>query len=90
MQEYILDGAKMTDRSAAHTHMAEVFEFPDWYGKNLDALWDLLCEKPVRFVVHIINWSQAEEGLEEYADKLMELFGDLVEEEEEFSFDVAD
>ena len=37
-----LDGAKMTSRAAAHEHIAAEMAFPEWYGKNLDALWDML------------------------------------------------
>ena len=28
----------------SHELLAEVFSFPDYYGKNLDALHDCLCE----------------------------------------------
>jgi ribonuclease inhibitor len=34
----------MTDRSAAHDYIAKTLEFPDYYGKNLDALFDCLTE----------------------------------------------
>ena len=33
---------KMTDRSLIHDHLSEAFAFPQWYGRNLDALYDLL------------------------------------------------
>lgn len=90
MAQYTLDGKQMTDVFSAHNHMAEVFGFPDDYDRSLDMLWDLLCEIPVPFQLSIVNWSQAEAGLEDYADELMELFGDLVEEEPDFTFDVSD
>lgn len=40
----ILDGRAMTDRAAAHTHLAERLELPAWYGRNLDALYDVLTQ----------------------------------------------
>ncbi|MCR5673348.1 MAG: barstar family protein [Lachnospiraceae bacterium] len=43
-REYILDCENMTDRDKAHEYIAEVLEFPDYYGKNLDALFDCLTE----------------------------------------------
>ena len=43
-REYILDCEMMTDREKAHEYIAEVLEFPDYYGKNLDALFDCLTE----------------------------------------------
>lgn len=90
MESYVLDGSRMTDLFSAHNHMAEVFGFPGDYDRSLDMLWDLLCEIPVPFRLSVVNWSRAEAGLEDYADELMELFVDLVEEEPEFSFDVTD
>ena len=90
MREYILDGRKMTDAFSAHAHMAAVFGFPERCGRDLDALWDLLCELPVPFALHVTHWAVAEAGLEDYGDQLMELLGDLAEEEPQFSFDVTD
>ena len=40
----ILEGKAMTDRPAAHSHLAERLDLPVWYGRNLDALYDLLTE----------------------------------------------
>ena len=40
----ILDGKAMTDRPGAHSHLAERLDFPTYYGRNLDALYDMLTE----------------------------------------------
>lgn len=40
-----LDGRLMTDRSTAHDYLAQQLQFPAYYGKNLDALYDLLTER---------------------------------------------
>ena len=49
-----LDCRKMTDRGTAHDYLAEKFEFPGYYGRNLDALFDLLStyEKDAQIVVN--------------------------------------
>ena len=46
MKIYILDASRFTSKSAAHEHIKEVLSFPDYYGKNLDALDDCLSEMP--------------------------------------------
>ena len=46
---------EMTDRDAAHDHLAEVFGFPDWYGRNLDALWDLLGDISAPTHIHLYS-----------------------------------
>ena len=52
----ILDALKMQTRDDAHIYLKEMFRFPDYYGENLDALYDCLCG--VQFVyVRIINMS---------------------------------
>ena len=58
----ILDGQKMLNRRAVHDHLAEQLHLPDYYGRNLDALYDLLTERnaPLRLVVQhrdvLLSW----------------------------------
>lgn len=62
METIVIDGEKMLNRWAAHDHLAEQLSLPDYYGRNLDALYDLLTERegPVRLVVRhrgtILSW----------------------------------
>jgi len=42
--EVIIDALKLNERKEAHEYLAKVFEFPAYYGKNLDALYDCLSE----------------------------------------------
>lgn len=43
-KKYVLDCANMCDRKAAHDYLAKELELPDYYGHNLDALFDCLTE----------------------------------------------
>ena len=40
-----LDGALLTEENA-HGYLKEMLHFPDYYGKNMDALFDCLTELP--------------------------------------------
>lgn len=40
----ILDGNNITNREVLHDTLAASLQFPDWYGRNLDALHDCLSE----------------------------------------------
>lgn len=42
MRKITLSGWEMTTKMDAHTYLAKMLDFPSYYGRNLDALWDLL------------------------------------------------
>lgn len=42
--EIILDGSAMIDRVSTHNHLVERLDLPTYYGRNLDALYDVLTE----------------------------------------------
>lgn len=44
MRTCILDGETLADQEALHDRLAEDLGFPDWYGRNLDALYDCLTD----------------------------------------------
>ena len=65
----------MNDPDALHDHLAEVFDFPDWYGRNLDAFWDMLCQYSGENGPISVRWAyytQARSALGEYACKVKE------------------
>lgn len=61
--DYYIDASKLTDKESSHEYLAKVFKFPEYYGKNLDALNDLLGELG-DIVIHIINADEAGEYYE--------------------------
>ncbi len=44
--EVMLDCALLREKGSAHVYLQQAFSFPEWYGKNLDALYDCLTELP--------------------------------------------
>jgi ribonuclease inhibitor len=73
-----LDCARMTDRGAAHDYLKKALGFPSWYGRNLDALFDLLGELgPTRLVLENVS---ALEALGPYGQALLSTLRDAAEE----------
>lgn len=48
-----LDGKLIKEES--HDYLKKVFNFPDYYGKNLDALYDCLTEIGIETEIHLFN-----------------------------------
>ena len=71
MNIVVLDGRKMTDRETAHLYLQKKLNLPDYYGKNLDALYDCLTEagKPVQIIVSYV--AEMQDNLRRYADNLL-------------------
>ena len=44
MKQIILDGNLLADAAKVHDYLKEMLEFPEYYGKNLDALYDCLTD----------------------------------------------
>lgn len=62
METIVLDGERMLTRREAHDYLAQALRLPDYYGRNLDALYDLLTERdiPTRIMIRhgntILSW----------------------------------
>lgn len=78
--ELHLDGRQLTDRQLLHEVIARQLQFPDYYGENLDGLWDLLSSwnEPLQIVV---EHSGALIGnLGSYGEAVLQLLQDAQEE----------
>lgn len=67
MKEIILDCAEITDKKQLHALIAEKLNFPDWYGGNLDALYDCLTGVYDEINIVLKNFARLEENLGSYA-----------------------
>lgn len=72
-----------------HEYFKEVFNLPDYYGHNMDALWDCLdCsfEHPTTIVLKNIERLPSE--MNETVEIMLELFDDLQRENEEVTIQI--
>ena len=80
MKRIILNGKRMISREVAHAYLKRKFCFPEYYGRNLDALWDLLSTTAKDTEIVIVNASHIRENLGKYGNSLLRVFDDLSEE----------
>lgn len=43
MRDLLINAEMLTTRDKLHDVLAMTFDFPEWYGRNLDALYDMLA-----------------------------------------------
>ena len=79
MRTIVLDGKKMRSRKETHEYLAARFEFPEYYGKNLDALYDCLCEIGEQTTVVFYRLEKMKKEQETYAQSLISTFEDATE-----------
>ena len=73
MKIVVLDGRKMTDREAAHTYLKRILGLPEYYGRNLDALFDCLCEMSGTQII-LTYVDEMKDNLRRYADNIINVF----------------
>ncbi len=72
MKRYIVDFRNIQNMEEAHKEIEEAFEFPDYYGKNLDALSDCLSELDIDSHVYVLIYETVFDGFED----VIEVFDD--------------
>ena len=88
MELVVIDGARMTSREAAHAELARALAFPEYYGANLDALWDLVSTMAADAV--LVNASAMLASLEDYGTALLDTLRDAADENPAFRFRIEE
>lgn len=77
--EIVLDGCLITDRQALHDQLSSKLSFPDTYGRNLDALYDLLSSYPWSVHVTLIHQSAMIGNLGKYGEAFVKTVEEAAE-----------
>ena len=86
MKSANLDAKRMCEKDKMHDYLAKKFDLPEHYGRNLDALFDCLCEINEPTLIKLKNEDALEASIK---DGLMELFLDVCEENELVKFELV-
>lgn len=72
----VLDASRMREKETAHDYLKQMLSFPEYYGNNLDALYDCLTELDETEVLFV----NLEETAQSYFPKLLSVFREAEEE----------
>ena len=75
---YTIDFSSVKHYLEIHAIIQKALDFPDYYGRNLDALWDCLRDmvgEPIH--IEIIGLEVIERQFGDYSAKLIETFREL-------------
>ena len=85
-----LNCAEMESISDIHDQLEEQLPLPEYYGRNLDALWDVLSTFCDELEINLENYSETPEDVQDYLEIMITLFDMLSEKRDNFSYNIID
>ncbi len=86
----VLDGRKMTDKQTLHACLKEQCRFPEYYGNNLDALYDVLTDREEPLEIHLEHADELKELLCGYGEAFIEALEDAAASGRNFTFEIVE
>ena len=84
----ILEGAQMVDRVAVHNHLAQRLQLPSYYGRNLDALYDVLTELGEETTIILREPGIVARNLGKYGEALLSTLQEAAEQNPKLSVEL--
>ena len=88
MNLVILDGKKITSKEQLHKILARELGFPEWYGGNLDALYDCLTDIRESAGIHVLHSDALYENLGPMTHGLLRVLRDAAAENSELYVEI--
>lgn len=76
MRTIVLNAGRFTDKEHAHAYLKQRLKLPEYYGNNLDALYDVLSSIGVQTKILVLRADRATD----YGQKVIETMQDAANE----------
>ena len=80
MKKVTIDTNQLQTMEQIHEYLAKELNFPPYYGKTLDALYDCLTDIDRETELVLNNWHDLEYALKDYSGKMLYVFHEACEE----------
>lgn len=80
----------IADKAALHDRLIQVLDLPDYYGRNLDALYDILTERGEQTILWVYPDADTAQRLNGYAEALLNTLRDAAAENPALSLCIVD
>ena len=89
MSRIELDVRNIFTVKALHIYLAYRLDLPAYYGRNLDALHDVLAQESRAVTIRVVGAKEAQGELAAYMPRLLRVFEDAACENERLSIEIA-
>ena len=90
MKTYTLDLTPFTEAKALQSYLMKELEFPFYYGRNLDALYEELTSWGDAVCFKLVLPAQPVGGMADYLPRLVQVFRDAANEMDSMQVEVAE
>lgn len=88
MRKIELDARNIQTVKAMHIYLQYRLDLPAYYGRNLDALFDLLSTESETTAITLLGPAPAGSEMEAYMPRLTAVFEDCAQENERIAFEM--
>lgn len=88
MKKIVIDGRFIKHETDVHKYFVKKFRLPDYYGKNLDALWECLNEIDEKTTIVLKNSDKFKKSYSKF-DALLSMLNELKEENKLIRFEIV-
>jgi ribonuclease inhibitor len=89
-KEFIIDLEGAGSEEEVQERIMEALPLPDYYGENLDALYDVLTEYGNGWHIIVLNTDDVDDEVRQYVDDMMGVFYDASAVVENMTVEIED